>query len=563
MIRIPSLDPVANPYMFNNSDSVIAIYGPHSSDFHVWVRTFQFDPMRNSDNKYESFDQYTPYAEWDKKAKGYLRQIDSISATTFIDRDGNYCLTIGFNCWDMLGKKDKHVQAIHFVTYYITYQGDICSARYNGTEDPDSSPTSGDTFQCGHYLTLITYTKPTSRYTADQIVGVIMSSGGSAWLFNKKSQAYLDWNPKTLGDNQIHPEPTSGFDPKTGDGMLVTGMILCAPPHPVAGPEDYKNAYVCVSNALRNYEYNGTSEKYSDKTTMKIGGLGRVVPIGGGASYEWSQSDSRSEGEAKYTSIEYTLQDYEYNMVIGIMPKWDFKSAVLKGKNGGNVKCYDIDNPSKINPYPYVLTSAIFDDSGTNTEFRKSYTVSPGQGRDGEVVLTKGMKPYSITEVDGGTNLVTICDNLKELAKAGIIKTMDITAPGRIGNTTPSKITFNITKDKQFSSTTDNAWSGNVKLGGKVFSVANEFKATVTKTSGSKSEDSDGMVFGYTGIYSQGAKSVMSKPVVYIIPVKALKSKYSERTEENKLTFIPDYMWSKGMDYWLIAYDDIGAVSIE
>ena len=466
-------------------------------------------------------------------------------------------------CWDTLGKKGREFSGMRVLEYNIGCKDNIYSLQFSSNLK-DITLFGMDSFWPGHYSTVATYIESTSSNKANQKVALVIPGMNERMdrliLVNISGGATFDWSEEILKKYKIEPKVAENFDHNAGEGMIVQGMILSVPPHPVKTEADKEIAYVTANQSFNDYSYEGSSETFGNETTVELGGIRKVPSMAVGGSYEWAGTTTKGEFKSITKGLTYTLEDYKYNMVIGIMPQWEFKSAVLYGNSGANVRYYNMENHNK----PYVITSAVFKTGpgGSSVETRMSLTNEPGKGKSGkDIVLTKGMSKYSASNVEENSSLRNICNNLRDLAQSESINIINY-SHGKITNQTKCEQYFNITEGKNFDYSTTNSWSSYMTIGMEnVFSVSNKVYGSITKTSGTTTSDSKAWEFGFKN--SSEADSVSMNTIIYQIPVKKLKAQFGERTEKNKLAFIPDYMWDKSMDYWLIAYDDFGAPHLQ
>ncbi len=551
LIRVPSLDPNYNANMFNNEDFAIAVYDPYNSaSDEVYIRTFQFNQENQTGQitKEKCFPDFIPPL--------FPAELSVISATTRVNKDGIYCVVIGFSSFHNVSM-DQYAQ-MRIVEYGIEFDGKYSLDLNSRAVIDKELPVKYNPFNSAHFGTVVTnsYKNASSNRGYQQLaIWIPGYNPGDEWLYIDSislGDAIFDWNKTTLDRYGVEPKVAEDLDHDAGEGMLVQGMILSVPPHPVKTITDEKLSYVTTSSTFNNYIYEGKADTYGEEKTVQLGGIYDRPSMAVGSSHNWADTTTEGKQKSITKGIKYRLDEWKYNMVIGIMPKWDFKSAVLTSKFGYNVRYANMPLHEK----PYVITTAVMDES-SSVEIRKSLTDVPGKGSSGkDIAVTKGMAWYDASDVSGNSNIRMICDNLRDLADRDKIEVL-YKSCGKITNQAGCSESFNITEGSNFDYSTTNSWSSKMSIGlENIFSVSNTVYGSITKTSGTSTSDSKAWEFGFRSSSKSG--NVSMNTVIYNIPVKALKAEFGEKTHQNKLTFIPDYMWDHGMDYWLIAYDDFG-----
>lgn len=583
LIRVPALfPPVKDPGNLANSDFSIALiyYGGQPS--RIYYTTFVWNQGFHYDNLNDRYFEYAPYVEynyrtstWDVMFKGYVRNIDAVSATTYIGENGRYEALLGINCWGKLKssglKGDEPFAAIKMVPFVVDYYNDwggYFKLRKTVNSWDYTLVNAHDTFSEGHYAVVGTWAESTGSDWAKQCYGFVSPFDRSDPKFYKRSwsESYYTWNEAILAKHNVNSiqVDTSVINMAAHDGVIVSGMVLGVPPH----PELYNNkiaSSVELSNSIKTGDWNGVKTTVENSTTVEAGGCTPIVPFAASASYTWTGEQSSKDWNSFETGASYKIDSYNENLIVAVKPVWEIKSAIIKGNNGQNVRYGNQSETDKA----YLVTTAVMNPKESGIIQIISDTMRPGTSIQGkEIVPTKGMAAYSaskLSDKDGALydNYLKICKNLAELSKKGIISEITTTNSFLTSNS-DMKTWFNIEKGRDLSRSTTNKYSFKLKAGVKdIATISNETTAKVEKSSGSSISSKDGSSFAYQykGAKKDVSDNMQVKPVMYWIGVSALKAKYPSRnTADADLTFIPDYMWNNSMDYWLIAYRNIEVI---
>ncbi len=577
LIRVPSLLPDSNAKDFCNNDFALAIlYHNKLSSQEVFYVPLQFNGYTPLDgNITDRSISYRPYVEykehishWSYLYKGYLSNLTAISGTTYIDNDGTYCLQVSFNCWGTLKADSIHsadFAAMKMQYFSINCHGSKNSGKYysvtKGGNKEHRLVTMGNTHLESHYAVASTWAEAAGDKKAKQYFGFVSPYNREDAVFYKRalySDANYDWSEDTLkkygieNDETTFPQP----DKKTGDGMIVQGMVLSVPPH----PELYKNilkSSIKIKNSISCKEFHGVESSLGSTKAVEANACTPVISIAASASASWTRNESSTDWTTFSSGTDTTLANYEENLIFCIMPDWKAKCAVLKGNDNKNVRYANYEE----NPFAYVTIAAVMGKEADIHVFPGS-TENPGESiRGDELALTAGMQPYKAAKFDEDDSkklyddYIRMCKNLENLKDKGDIE--EIVTAGLINSDLKeSKTWFDIKHGKEQSySTTDSMSTKLTVKFGKTSNLSNETRASITKSYGTGFSKEEGCEFLYNGGDTRDVGNPHKvKPIVYKIPVSKLRAKYKNRTDKVDLKFIPDYMWNKSMDYWLIAY---------
>ncbi len=576
LIRVPSLQPSNDSKYFGKDDFIVAITYHKNTPSKIYYSPLPWNGKNSRSWSKGINDRNINYAGYIRDKGLYVDCIDAISGTAYIGKHGIYTLGVGINSWGAI--KGKEYVAMAARALVISYKNDQYSVQHI---DPNVKYHSRelnyewDSYLLGHYAVAITSAARDASDTALELVGFCSPyyrRDEKMFLFRwewEPTHAYYDWSDATLAKYgadkyKITPDPKSAQadkDRASGMGLVVLGMVLCVPPH----PELYKGivkSYANVKSAIESTVWQGTVDETGSKISLQSGSCTLLAPFASSASYAWTVQDSSKASQTFSSGSDTKLENYRENMIIGIMPDWDLKCSVLQS-SGYNVR-YANDNPSD---KAYVTMAAVMDPGKSGVSKFFSSTENPGKNINGqEIVLTKGMKPYSASGSNSRLydDLMGICRNLEDLADDRIIDVIATTEAYLTSSSSDDSVWFNKKTSKENSITTTNSFSFNLTCGvARISTLSTDVTASTQKSYGTSVSDSKGAAFGYKHNPADKEKitqNLQLKPVMYWIPVKKLKSKYSSRTDKVDLTFIPDYMWNNSMDYWLMAYSAPRAV---
>ena len=570
LIRVPSLLPDSNSKDFCNNDFALAILYHNKLSSQVFYVPLQFNGYTPLDgNITDRYVSYRPYIDFTEKYghktytyRGDLANLTAISGTTYIDNDGTYCLQVSINCWGSINYRDFAAMKMQY--FSINCHDSKTSEKYytvtKGGNRDHALVNMGDTHLESHYAVASTWTETIDKTKAKQCFGFVSPYDRDKGVFyyrNIYSKAVYDWSDETLKEYGIENDKTTFTQPdkETGDGMIVQGMVLSIPPH----PELYKNTLnssVTLKNSISCKEFHGVESSLEKTKTVEATACIPVISAAASASASWTRNESSTDWTAFSTGTSTKIANYKENLIFCIMPDWKAKCAVLKGNDNKNVRYAN----SKENPDAYISIAAVMGEKANIYLFPGS-TENPGEWSNGDkLVLTAGMQPYKATKYneDDSSKLyddyIGMCKNLENLKVKGDIK--EFVSAGIINSFIKESGTwFNIQEGQEESySTTDSTSTKLTVEFGKISNISNETNASITKSYGTGFTKEKGCEFLYDGGNTQDVVKVSVIPIIYKIPVSELRAKYKNRTDNVDLKFIPDYMWNKSMDYWLIAY---------
>ncbi|MCF8127597.1 MAG: hypothetical protein K9N10_03710 [Deltaproteobacteria bacterium] len=611
LIRVPSLEPNPDSENFGCNDFAIVVQRG-SGDRDLFNRSMQFDPQLVDPRQPAKEWMYQPICDnFYYRDKKYIGDISNISATSRIDRNGNYCILIAATCWahqeiqeDILKYRYYSFVGSNAVEYYVTYADGRYGLRHR--QDYKNIIWLKDwgrkeypkTFDMSHYTFLATFAREIAGYNLAEQRGAFIGFGVKQ--VDKKDvpalkvrkdlarQAVFDWSEGILTEYGIDPKvELSEAQYRAGEGHIVQGMVLSVPPN--AGYEDKFEpvgqavdpyASVTFTNTITSEITSGTTQTTGGQVNTQLGGICGFPFFALGASTSWSYT----QGTQKSTSLKYhsdwSLRDFRGSLIISLEPQITLKSAVLQGagqtdyRPRSNVKYVNQAETEKA----YAVTTAVlgrkpvFDYHYGITDQPGYSLIKPEQEPLRPLVLTQGMLPYRVDQTETGSNYMRLINSLRYFSSEKSNFVLPVLAEGNtwVGSDAGSASNVLLREKMKEITRTVQSWSGSMTVGkfgiiSVTASVHGEFSVSLENTY----ENSTGWVVRYIkALTSKGNFKVI--PDVYWVPVSRLKARYGTREpkyepgqngakipENVSLKFIPDYMWNNNMDYWLLAYTDM------
>jgi len=315
----------------------------------------------------------------------------------------------------------------------------------------------------------------------------------------------------------------------------------------------------------------GTKTTTGKGIDVQLGGITIFPSVALGASKSWSYT----QGTTQTTSLKFTsawfLEDCRGNQIITLLPNVKLKSAVLQGigadpAHRANVGYYGQQPAEK----PYVITTAVMGER-PSLNYRYGITDKPGydlnslsQDKLKRLTLTEGMTPYRVDQTDPYTNYMNITDSLVYLSSEKAGKIIPVIAKGNcyVGSDAGSSSQIEISQEIATTTEATQSWKCSMTLGMEnIASVTGTVNGEFNVSQSNSTAKTVGWIVAYIKeLKEEGVVKVL--PDVFWIPVAKLKAKYGTREPAGfpknlNLKFIPDYMWSNNMDYWLLAYTNL------
>ena len=599
LIRVPSLEPNPQSENFGCNDFAAVVYANHDNDRLLNTRYIQFDPYLVDINQ--------PPQAWVYQAEIYRRSrwvgdLSNVSATTEINSDGNYCVVIAATSRDkqkvsVTAFESRYYSSVasNMATFGVKYDrgsqkyglellGQIKSFVWLDKNGTSYSPT----FELSHNTFIASWGRAIAGQTYSfQDVGFLGLETRQSpekkdyeafiirWIYS--SDAIYDWSPAVLEKYGIDPKvDLSPAQKAIGEGSIVQGMVLSVPQNkgykdkfePI-GEEVEKYCLVKFKQAITSTMSCGTRNTTGGGQELQLGGITKFPSFALNASSAWSYTQGTTKTTSLKYSSEWRLQDCRGNLIITLDPNITLRSAVLHGVRGhdrANVKYFNQPETDKA----YVITTAVM---GERVAFNYRYGITDQPGCDlnsppnqdlKKLVLTQGMTPYRVDQTGTGSNYMNIIDSLKYFngrEAEGIIPRIAI-GNNFVGSDAGSSSNVEISSQITAITESTQSWSSSMTVGMEnIISVTAEVNGKFCVSASNTNERTVGWLVEYLKpLINEGVFKVL--PDVYWIPTSKLKAKYGTREpaglpENRNLKFIPDYMWSNNMDYWLLAYSDM------